>query len=62
MKVWGLLDSEDYPIPTIFLLKFKISARGIDVSISNITELISNFNESMFAMSHLEQIEGLAII
>ena len=46
----NLLDSEDQPIPNIFLLKFKISSRGMDVSISNIVELILNFNKSMLAM------------
>ena len=57
----NLLDSEDHPIPNILLLKFKISSRGMDVSISNIIELILNFNESMLAMSHLEQIEVFAM-
>ena len=47
----NLLDSEDHPIPNMFLLKFKISARGIDASISNIVELILNFNKNMLAMS-----------
>ena len=36
----NLLDSGDHPIPNMFLLKFKISSRGIDASMSNIVELI----------------------